>query len=224
MLHRAGASGVLELVEPSGSRAGHSHRVFFSAGMVDDVETEHVHPPLGELLAQEGALDREALALLLRRLVVDPARRAGEILVTERLANEALVGAALRWQLRSRLEALFRLSDGHVRFHVRRPRERARLAAVLTPREFLHGRRRARAQGRGSPATGLVREHAEKEAAYHVLGVEPGADAATVRRAYRRLAAEHHPDRHPGATPGELRALVQTFTRLTAAYQTVSEK
>jgi curved DNA-binding protein CbpA len=57
-----------------------------------------------------------------------------------------------------------------------------------------------------------------------VLGLEPGADAASVRQAYRRLAAEHHPDRHPGASAEELRALVQTFTRLTAAYQTVAAK
>lgn len=222
-LHREGASGILELVESSGSTAGKSHRVFFTAGLVDDVETDAAHPPLGELLVREGALDRGALATLLRRLVLEPTRRAGEILVTERLANEALVGAALRWQLRARLDALFRLSDGQVRFHVRRGRERSRLSTVLTPRDFLHGRRRARADG-GSSATGMLREEAEKEAAYRVLGLEPGADAASVRQAYRRLAAEHHPDRHPGASVEELRALVQRFTRLTAAYQTVSTK
>src|SRR5689334_11210166 len=130
MLHRAGASGVLELVEPSGSRAGKSHRVFLSGGLVDDVETDPEHPPLGELLAREGALDRDGLTTLLRRLVEAPERRAGEILIAERLANEALVSAALRWQLRSRLETVFRLSDGLVRFHVRR-KPRGNLGAVL---------------------------------------------------------------------------------------------
>lgn len=30
---------------------------------------------------------------------------------------------------------------------------------------------------------------------YHVLGIEPDADNATVRAAYRRLARDHHPDR-----------------------------
>ena len=30
---------------------------------------------------------------------------------------------------------------------------------------------------------------------YHVLGIEPEADNATVRAAYRRLARDHHPDR-----------------------------
>jgi hypothetical protein len=220
MLHRAKACGVLELVEPSGSRAGKCHRVFLADGLVDDVETDHEHPPLGELLAREGALDREALATLLRRLVETPERRAGEILVAERLANEALVGAALRWQLRSRLETVFRLSDGLVRFHVRRP-PRQRTGAVLTAREFLHGRRRARADG-GSRAMGHVREQAQKAAAFRVLGVDPGAEPAAVRQAYRRLAAVHHPDRHPRATAEELRTLVQRFTRISAAYQTIA--
>jgi DnaJ-domain-containing protein 1 len=223
MLHREGASGILELVESSGARAGRSHRVFFSGGLVDDVETDEAHPPLGELLVREGALDRGALATLLRRLVSEPGRRAGEILVTERLANETLVGAALRWQLRARLDALFRLSDGHVRFHARRGRDRSRLSAVLSPRDFLHGRRRARAGG-GSRATELLREGVEKDAAYRLLGLEPGADATSVRHAYRRLAAERHPDRHPGASVEELRALVREFTRLTTAYQTLSAK
>lgn len=220
-LHRASASGVLELVEGSGNRAGRAHRVFFTAGLIDDVETDRAHPPLGELLLREGALDYPQLSVLLRRLVLEPRRRAGEILVAERLANEALVQAALRWQLRARLEAVFRVTDGQVRFHVRRSRERKEAPQMLTPREFLHGRRRARSDG-GSRATGMARELEEKRAAYRLLGLEPGADAASVRQAYRRLAAEHHPDRHPGASPEKLRELVQTFTRLTAAYQLVA--
>lgn len=34
--------------------------------------------------------------------------------------------------------------------------------------------------------------------AYAALGLEPGADAATVEQAYRRLIKEHHPDRAGG--------------------------
>jgi DnaJ family protein C protein 7 len=85
----------------------------------------------------------------------------------------------------------------------------------------LHGRRRARADG-GSKATGLARDQLQREAAYRVLGVEPGSDPTSVRQAFRRLAAVHHPDRHPGATAEELRSLVQRFTRITAAYQAVA--
>jgi len=222
-LHRAGASGVLELLEPSGARAGRGHRVFFTGGLVDAVETLDPHPPLGELLAREGALDSAALTKLLQKLMSNPSLRAGEVLVNERLASEALVGAALRWQLRARLESIFRLADGLVRFHVRSVAARGRLGAVLGPREFLHGRRRARAEG-GSRATGHVRASNERAEALRVLGVGPDADADTVRKAYRRLAAVHHPDRHPGAGPSELSELVRTFTRITAAYQVVAGK
>lgn len=222
-LHRAGASGVLELLEPSGARAGRSHRVFFTGGLVDAVETLDAHPPLGELLAREGALDTASLAKLLQKLMLNPSLRAGEVLVSERLASEALVGAALRWQLRARLDSIFRLADGLVRFHVRSAAARGRLGAVLGPRDFLHGRRRARAEG-GSRATGHARASYERAEALRVLGVEPDADADTVRKAYRRLAAVHHPDRHPGAGPSELSELVRTFTRITAAYQVVAGK
>ena len=34
--------------------------------------------------------------------------------------------------------------------------------------------------------------------AYAALGLEPGADAATVEQAYKRLIKEHHPDRSGG--------------------------
>jgi len=34
--------------------------------------------------------------------------------------------------------------------------------------------------------------------AYAALGLEPGADAATVQRAYKKLIKEHHPDRSGG--------------------------
>lgn len=221
MLHREGASGVLELVEPSGARAGKSHRVFFTSGLVDGVETPEPQPPLGELLVREGALEPAGLATLLGKLTIEPSRKAGEILVSEALASEALIGAALRWQLRARLESLFRLADGLVRFHVRPAAQRGRLRAVLGPREFLHGRRRARADG-GSRATGYAREISERAEACRVLGVPPDADADAVRRAFRRLAAVHHPDRHPGASAAELALLVQKFTRITAAYRAVS--
>jgi len=38
---------------------------------------------------------------------------------------------------------------------------------------------------------------------YELLGVPRGADDATIKAAYRRLAKEHHPDRHNGCTDKE---------------------
>src|SRR4051795_3366112 len=38
---------------------------------------------------------------------------------------------------------------------------------------------------------------------YDLLGVQRGADDATIKAAYRRLAKEHHPDRHNGCSDKE---------------------
>ena len=40
---------------------------------------------------------------------------------------------------------------------------------------------------------------------YEILGVDRGADAEAIKRAYRRLAMRHHPDRNPGDAESEER-------------------
>jgi len=50
---------------------------------------------------------------------------------------------------------------------------------------------------------------------YHVLGLEPGATRADVRRAFRRLAIQHHPDLHPDEANGA------KFREIVAAYKRV---
>src|SRR3954468_22309269 len=146
-LHRACASGTLELVEVEGARAGRSHRVFFDAGLIEDVDTSLNHPRLGEILARDGLLSMFAAGRVARRVIEQPGKRVGEILVEEGLGTADLVAGALRRQRTSRLEALYSLSEALIRFHVPRPRAGFR-AAPLSPREFLHGRPRARGQAR----------------------------------------------------------------------------
>ncbi|MGH7295510.1 MAG: J domain-containing protein, partial [Polyangiaceae bacterium] len=79
--------------------------------------------------------------------------------------------------------------------------------------EFLHGRRRARA--RAEPAA----SPADQRDSWRLLGLPPGADAAEIKRAYRRLARAVHPDLHPEATADERRALALRFSAITAAYR-----
>jgi molecular chaperone DnaJ len=51
---------------------------------------------------------------------------------------------------------------------------------------------------------------------YAVLGVQPGASDAEIKRAYRRLARRHH----PGINPGD-RAAERLFQRISEAYETL---
>jgi molecular chaperone DnaJ len=51
-----------------------------------------------------------------------------------------------------------------------------------------------------------------------ILGLEPGASIADVKRAYRRLARKYHPDINPGD-----RAAAELFRRIVEAYETLSD-
>ena len=53
---------------------------------------------------------------------------------------------------------------------------------------------------------------------YEVLGIERGADAAAVKKAYRKKALEYHPDRNPGDPESEER-----FKEASEAYQVLSD-
>lgn len=54
---------------------------------------------------------------------------------------------------------------------------------------------------------------------YDILGVERGASEGDIKSAFRRLAAEHHPDKNPGDPDAQSR-----FTQINAAYQLLSDE
>ena len=53
---------------------------------------------------------------------------------------------------------------------------------------------------------------------YEVLGVERGADEAEIKKAYRRVAMKHHPDRNAGDTASE-----EKFKEANEAYEVLSD-
>ncbi len=53
---------------------------------------------------------------------------------------------------------------------------------------------------------------------YEILGVDRGADGDTIKKAYRKVALRHHPDRNPGDKAAEER-----FKEASEAYQVLSD-
>jgi len=206
-LHRAGASGTLELVEDR----GRAHRVHVARGLVTSVEIDGASPTLAELLKSAGLDEATLRRALLRSLA--SRRLVGEVLARDFHVSPDVIDGALRAQLALRLRALETLDDARVSFRVAvRPPREALHDRPLEPSEFLRGRRRARDRVRAPASAG-------DPSAYALLGVDRDADAAEIRRAFRRLARELHPDRHPHASEPERRALALKFAQVAAAYQ-----
>lgn len=58
----------------------------------------------------------------------------------------------------------------------------------------------------------------EKRDYYEVLGISPNAGAEEIKRAYRKLALQYHPDRNPGDTEAE-----NKFKEASEAYEVLSD-
>lgn len=246
-LHRDGATGILELIECSGVSAGRSHQIHLDRGLVTRAETALGGERLGKVLHRRGAID-EFLLDEVGLLAESSGRKLGEMLIDHGVTNTTAVLSALREQLSMRLEALFRLRDAAVRFHVARPATGLGAQVIpLVPREFLHGRPRKRDEPSASREPSRsgdcarpedVRSRAQapfpetpwgdhlqerrsdpaRTRALKTLGLPATAQGAEIRRAFRRLAAETHPDRFPAAAPEQRRQLLHRLTELSVAY------
>ena len=222
-LHRARATGTLELAEFH----GRTHRVHVARGLVTAVELDGAAASLAEVLRRDRTVDDDTLRRSLLRAMASR-RLHGEVLVRDFKLSPALVDTALRRQLLARLGVLEGLADAQVFFRVTVRTPRGALSDdPLRPPEFLSGRKRARDRQPGSsPAARRIPPQPVAPyvdprhlAAMRTLGISPGADAVAIKRAYRQLARDYHPDLHPKATDEQRRALAERFVQVTAAYQ-----
>jgi hypothetical protein len=217
-LARARVTGLVRLTETTGPTSGRVHGIYLSSGALTAVESQAVIMPLGEILRQRGLLDGTTSHRLLLRLSSSD-KRTGEILVEERLISPQVLGAALRQQLRARIEALFRLPDALISFHVACSPPSA-VAAPLPASEYLSGRPRARDRDAAVPTSARAPQPtvSRRVEALRLLGLGEGASVAEVTQSFRDLASRLHPDRYAGASEGERSAAERKFAQLSRAY------
>jgi DnaJ-domain-containing protein 1 len=227
-LHRAGVQGTLELAED----LGRTHRVHLSDGLVIAVEYDGASPTLAETLRASGDVDDATLRRSLLR-AMSARRLHGEVLIREFHVSDTVVDGAVRRQMLARLARLDQLADARVHFRVTVKAPRGAVVSMPLPAtQFLAGRRRYRDRGKSKPAAPAPPPSTQRRTAssrpaepprdaspWRILGVEPGADATEIKRAYRRLARVYHPDLHPDATRQELEDLRARFHAVTTAYR-----
>lgn len=215
-LHRARATGVLELIERTGPGAGRSHRIQLQDGLVARIDGAQTGARLVEILREQGALPPVDPGPIVAQAQAD-ARPTGHLLLERQVVSAEQVARALREQIRRRLEPLFELEDAEVRFHVPRPNAADHTRPEpLSAREFLHGRPRARDDGRS--ARRWRADEGPAARSLRVLGLSSKASLADVKRAFRRLAAESHPDRFPHASDAQREGMRRRLSELTSAY------
>jgi len=202
-IFREGASGVLELSESYGARAGMVHRVHLVSGAVVHVESAFPGTRLGDVLLQRGLIDPARLRRCAAQLTVTSGVRFGDLLLQSRALSEAALSEALRIQRNERLERLFELTDAKLSFHVARTRAGR---DVMTPHAFLHGRKRYRDRT-GQPAVRRepVRTAADDGDAAHRDAHAAHRDGHTAHRdAHAAHRDAHAPTRRD---PSRVRAL-----------------
>jgi DnaJ-domain-containing protein 1 len=95
-------------------------------------------------------------------------------------------------------------------------RERRRAAEAAA-------KQRAQTRARTTGKSGGGRAAPARTDPFHTLGVRRGASLEEVKRAYRALMREHHPDRHAG-DPARQRAASERAAVITLAYTEITRR
>lgn len=141
--------------------------------------------------------------------------------------RHAIRGRAFLVQIFLQIELMAIAADG--RIHPTEHQMLVRIARGLGLGEpdvaQLEALLRAAAAGGAGSSTGTAPGPAALEDAYAALGVEASASEAEIKRAYRRLVSQNHPDKLAGkGLPDSMRELAEERTReLNAAYDLIKE-
>lgn len=209
-LVRSSATGTLSITE----RDGTAHAVRFARGYVVRVELGRGSDLIGERLVHDGYVSVRDLRASLRRALASR-RRLGDVLVRDFGVSGPSVVATLRRQALSRLARLDALAQAELAFS---PADATACDdEPLGHADFYRGRARARDRAPARPSRCARRGRSTP--AHRTLGVEIDATPREIKRAYRHLARELHPDAHPFASANERAELARAFSELTDAYR-----
>jgi DnaJ-domain-containing protein 1 len=227
-LHRRGATGTLVI-----EAHARQHQVLFRRGFLKAIKLEGLFSPLGDRLLAAGAISREHLRRSVEAIASGTALQ-GEALVRLGAVSAERVRQELEIQTRERIAYLVGCSSGRWRFEDGAPGDPGLLLHPLT---LVRGTPRRRGAGRARVAPSAGRPPCSEpgryslrgmgttpRAAHAVLGVPPDATPDVVRREYRRLALQLHPDRHPDLDEPSRRRLEAKFAEVTAAYEALTRR
>ena len=63
-----------------------------------------------------------------------------------------------------------------------------------------------------------------KEDYYNILGVQKGASASEIKKAYRKMAVKHHPDKFNKSGEEQLKAAKEKFQKIQEAYEQIKKE
>ncbi|CAL7942627.1 unnamed protein product [Xylocopa violacea] len=69
----------------------------------------------------------------------------------------------------------------------------------------------------------LALKKSKRKDYYKILGIDKNASTDDIKKAYRKRAMVHHPDRHPNATEGEKKEQEEKFKEVGEAYEILSD-
>ena len=168
----------------------------------------------------------KAHELYTQALQIDPCNKATN---AKLYFNRATVAAKLKKFTESvnDCDEALKLDEGYLKALVRRGRsymEMEKYEEAVRDFEQVHKMERGNHEYRNLLATAKVElKKSKRKDYYKILGIDRNANDEEIKKAYRKRALVHHPDRHSGASEEEKKEHERKFKEVGEAYGVLSD-